>query len=363
VTDTPWHAIAADGSQLSEILYSLGPDGAVLQLSATFERTSGIPAAAVRDDPSLWMECVVDEDRPRLVVERERRASEGTPGEVVYRVRNRTDDRIRVVVDHAIPLADDAGKLIRIDGVLTDVTLRAAREVSEARQARLEVLGRLTTAVAHSFNNILTVISGYASALETHPALDPLEQRAVERIGSATERAAELARRLVLHARGDDQPGPRNVHPVRLLQEARDLLRGILSRAIELEVLGEPGLPLIHVDPLRITEALLHLATNAQHAMPQGGTLTLSARHSEPEGRLVLEMCDTGTGMPREVLDRVFDPYFTTRQEDGATGLGCPLARAIAEDHGGTLELFSTAGEGVRALLSLPVIEPRDEES
>ena len=355
MTTAPFHAMAIDGDRLTEVLYSLAPDGSVLLLSGSFERSSGTPAAALRDDPSLWMEMVVPEDQSRLKAERERRVTEGTPGEVVYRMRNRIDGAVHVLLDHAIPLQDEAGELIRIDGVLTDVTLRAARQASESRQGRMEALGRLTTAVAHSFNNILTVISGYASALETNPALDPLEQRAVERIGTATDRAADLTRRLVIYARGDDVPGPRDVHPLLLLKEVRDLLRGMLSRAIELEVLAEPDLPVIHVDPMRITEALLHLAANAREAMPHGGTLTLAASCTESQDRLKLELRDTGTGMTREVLARAMDPYFTTREKDGAVGLGCCLAREIAKDHGGTLDIFSTPGDGATVVFSLPM--------
>jgi len=356
VTDTPWHAIVVDGDRLSEVLYSMAPDGSVLMLSRSFEQSSGMEVAAFKDDPSAWMELVLPEDRPMLQAERDRRLSQRTPGDVIYRIRHHVHGGVRILLDHAVPLLDDAGELLRIDGVLTDVTLRAMREASDARQGRMEALGRMTTAVAHSFNNILTVISGYASALDTNPALDPMEQRAIGRIGRATDRAAELTRRLVLYARGDTIPGPRNVHPLRLLKDVRDLLRGILSRAIELEVLAEPDLPTVHVDPMQITEALLHLASNAREAMPHGGTLTLVAGLSESRDRVVLELRDTGDGMPQAVLDRAFEPYFTTREADDAIGLGCSLARAIAEDHGGTLELFSQAGEGARAVLLLPVV-------
>lgn len=358
MTAPPFHAIATDGDRLTEVLYSLASDGSLLLLSGSFERSSGTPAAAFRDDPSLWLEMVVPEDRPRLQAERARREAEGTPGEVVYRIRNRIDGGIHVLLDYAIPLLDDAEELIRIDGVLTDVTLRAARQASESRQGRMEALGRLTTAVAHSFNNILTVISGYASALETNPALDPLEQRAVERIGTATDRAADLTRRLVIYARGDDVPGPRDVHPLLLLKEVRDLLRGMLSRAIELEVLAEPDLPTIHVDPMRITEAMLHLAANAREAMPHGGTLTLAASRIESRNWLKLELRDTGTGMTQDVLARATDPYFTTHEADGAVGLGCCLAQETAKDHGGTLEIYSTPGEGATVVLSLPIMGP-----
>jgi two-component system, cell cycle sensor histidine kinase and response regulator CckA len=356
VNGSDFHEIARAGDLLSEVLYSQGPDGSVRQLSRSFERLTGMPAAAVQDNAGMWLELVHAEDRERLDDERRRRLAEGTPGEVQYRVRHRIHGAEVVLLDHAIPVQDDDGAVVRVDGVLVDLTLRAARDEDWARQRRLEAMGRMTTSVAHSYNNLLTVITGYASALEDVSGLDPLEQRAVAQITTAADRASDLSRRLVTLARGDVPPRARTIAVVRLLAEARDMLRGMLSRAIELRVAAQPDLPPIQGDPTRLIEALLHLAANARDAMPQGGTITLAAYLDEhDERRLLIEISDTGSGMTEDVLARVFDPFFTTRERDDMAGLGCALAREIAQDHGGTIAVDSTPGKGTRVRLRLPV--------
>ncbi len=351
-----FHEIARAGDLLSEVLYVQAPDGAVLQLSRSFERLTGTPTTAVLDNARLWIELVHVEDREKLAAERQRRLDEGTPGQVQYRVRHRIHGGEVVLADHAIPVTDADGAVVRVDGVLVDLTLRAAREEDWARQRRLEAMGRLTTSVAHSYNNLLTVITGYASALEDVTGLDPLEQRAVVQITSAAERASDLSGRLVTLARGDHPPRARAIPTLRFLAEARDLLRGMLTRAIELRVAAQPDLPPMQGDPTRLLEALLHLAANARDAMPQGGTLTLAAYLDEHDARrMIIEVADTGHGMTEDVLARAFDPFFTTRDRDDMSGLGCALAREIASDHGGSIAIESTPGKGTRVWLRIPV--------
>ncbi len=353
--DIPQHQIALSGEHLAEILYSLAPDGAVLFISRTCERLLGVPSVAVCDNPGLWPDLVDPGHRARLLDQRRRVAEDNASTEVTYRVHNRATGRQHVVRDCAVPVLSDAGEVVRIDGVLRDLTPAAARDDDLDRQQRMETLGRMTSSVAHSFNNILTVISGYSSALEDNPQLDPLERRAVGQIGVAADRAADLSHRLVAYARGDEPVTRREFQVVRLLMDARDLLRGILSRSIELKMLAQPDLPHLAGDSLRLQMALLHLAANAKAAMPRGGTLTLSAEMDpDAAGLLLVKLIDDGDGMASDVLARARDPYFTTR--DQATGLGLTLVEEIVVEHGGTLELTSTPGSGTTVWMRLPVV-------
>ena len=353
--DDPQHQIAQSGDHLAEILYSLSPDGAVLFISRTCERIFGAPAVALCDSPGLWRELVDPAHHSRLADHRRRLVEEATACEVAYRVLNRASDTQPVVLDHAVPVYSDAGDVVRIDGVLRDLTAATAADADVSRRERMETLGRMTSSVAHSLNNILTVISGYSSALEDNPQLDPLERRAVGQIGVAADRAADLSHRLVAYARGDDPVTQREFQVVRLLMDARDLLRGILSRSIELKMLAQPDLPRLCGDSLRLQMALLQLAANAKAAMPRGGTLTLSAElDPDDPGLLMVKLTDTGEGMTSSILARATDPYFTTR--DQATGLGLSLVEEIVTDHGGTLALTSTPGTGTTVMLRLPVL-------
>ena len=356
MSDDPQHLIARSGDHLSEILYSLRPDGAVLFISRTCERIFGAPAVALCDSPGLWIELVDPAHRDRLTAQRRRLVEEGAACETVYRVLDRTSDTPHVLLDHAVPVYSDAGDVVRIDGVLRDLTAATAADDDASRCERMEALGRMTSSVAHSFNNILTVISGYSSALEDNPQLDPLERRAVGQIGVAADRAADLSHRLVAYARGDDPVTRREFQVVRLLMDARDLLRGILSRSIELKMLAQPDLPRLCGDSLRLQMALLHLAANAKAAMPRGGSLILSAEiPPDDPGRLLIKLTDDGEGMTSDVLARATDPYFTTRAQ--ATGLGLSIVEEIITDHGGTLDLTSTPGTGTTVWLRLPLLD------
>ncbi len=234
-----------------------------------------------------------------------------------------------------------------------------------AHHRRLQALGQLTSAVAHTYNNLLTVVAGYASALETSPGLDDRERRAVDRIAVAAAQATSMTEQLVRASRGDP-PRITPVHPLAFLNEARDLLRSMVGRSIQLEVLAQQDLPRVLCDPARLHEAVLYLTANAREAMPAGGTLTLSAYlgPTSPESddgeafrpaAVVLEVRDSGEGIAAEDLSRVFEPGFSTRARPGATGLGCAQVRAIVGEWGGSVDALSTPGEGARFLLRLPV--------
>ena len=238
--------------------------------------------------------------------------------------------------------------------------LARAEDAASAQLGRLQALGQLTAAVAHTFNNLLTVVAGYASALETSPRLDGLERRAVDRIVTAAEQAASLTETLVRSARGDP-PRVREVQMLAFLLEARDLLGSMVGRSIQLEVLAQQDLPRVAVDPARLHEAVLYLAANARAAMPAGGSLVLSAYldggddgdDGSPPRAVVLEVRDSGEGIATSALPHVFDPGFTTRPD--APGLGCSQVRAIVEQWGGSAEIESLPGDGTRVLLRLPV--------
>lgn len=239
--------------------------------------------------------------------------------------------------------------------------LARAEDAASAQLARLQALGQLTAAVAHTFNNLLTVVAGYASALETSPRLDGLERRAIDRIVAAAEQAASITETLVRSARGDP-PRVQEVQVLAFLREARDLLRSMIGRSIQLEVLAQQDLPRVACDPARLHEAVLYLAANARAAMPAGGSLILSAyQDGDPDNgeptaaarAVVIEVRDTGEGIATTALPHVFDPGFTTRPD--APGLGCAQVRAIVEQWGGSAEVESHPGDGTRVLLRLPV--------
>jgi PAS domain S-box-containing protein len=260
----------------------------------------------------------------------------------------------------------EQGHLVRAWGVQTDITeLRRLQEELAAAQ-RLESVGRLAGGVAHDFNNLLTAIVGYAElALErTH---DERVCRYLEGVIQASERAAELVRQLLAYARRQlRNPVPLNLS--QWLAEMGEMLRRLLPANVQLMLDIEPEVGTLHADPEQMTQVLFNLVTNARDAMPDGGTLTLRLYrrydcpyHDElallPEGqlRVVLEVIDTGVGIPPEVLPHIFEPFFTTKPVGRGTGLGLAAVHGIIQQMGGHIHVQSELGKGTCFTLCLPL--------
>lgn len=262
------------------------------------------------------------------------------------------------------------------DGVTVFFQDIGARRQLEARAAdlqRLESNAVLAGGMAHDFNNLLMVILGHASLLGERIAAGDPGAEDVAAIQKAGDRAAELTRQLVAFSRSLDLR-PSLVDLDAFVTGLGPLLRQAVPSTVHVEVdlAGEPVL--VHVDIGELERALLHLADNAAHAMPDGGLLTMAVATAEvtasdasahpdrdPGSYAVLTVSDTGTGIPEAVQRRVLEPFFTTKRERGATGLGLPAVHGMVRQIGGHLEIDSTPGEGTTIRLHLPVA-PADPE-
>jgi PAS domain S-box-containing protein len=253
-------------------------------------------------------------------------------------------------------------------GVSIDVTARRRLE-EQLRDARqLEAVGRLAGGVAHDFNNLLTGVLG-GLGLVRLPADDP-NRPLVAAAEQAAARAAELTRRLLGYARRN-QLVPAPVSPREALGALAAALRRKLDPRTRVEVRVDPGCGPVLADAALLHSALSSLCANAREAMPDGGTITLSAEVVEvapgaagrgcPDARagefVRLGVSDTGHGMTPDVMARVFDPFFTTKGPDKGTGLGLPMVQGIAKQHRGWVECTSEPGAGTRIDLYLPPAE------
>ncbi len=257
------------------------------------------------------------------------------------------------------------GYLVRAWGVQLDITeLRRLQEELAAIQ-RLESVGRLAGGVAHDFNNLLTAIMGYTELAMEHTH-DERVRRYLEGVMKASERAAELVRQLLAYARRQiTQPVPLDIG--KWLSEMADMLRRLLPDDIRLVIDIEPEVGTLYADPDQMTQVLLNLVTNARDAMPQGGILTIrlyKQRHCpcRKEGkaiddgcaRIMLEVADTGSGIPPEVLPHIFEPFFTTKPLGQGTGLGLAAVHGIVQQMGGHIRVETEQGKGTRFLLCFP---------
>ena len=263
-------------------------------------------------------------------------------------------------------LRDNAGAAIGAFQFVYDVSdrirdqARLAEAERQLRQAqKIEAIGQLTGGVAHDFNNLLMVILGGLSMIE-RPGDPARRTRILDGMRQAAERGASLSRQLLTFARRQ----PLKAEPVDLrsqLQGMRDLLDRALRGDVHVRTSFPGDLWTILVDPAELELVLLNLCVNARDAMPDGGTITISACNApgDPErGDFVrLSVADDGVGMSADVLAHVFEPFFTTKEVGQGSGLGLAQVYGFAEQSGGSVQIESAVGQGAVVVLTLPRTE------
>jgi PAS domain S-box-containing protein len=253
-----------------------------------------------------------------------------------------------------------------INAFIRDITQKRAAEEQLIQAQKMESVGQLTGGIAHDFNNMLTVITGTIEILAEAVKDEPHLARIVTLISEAADRGTELTANLLAFAR--KQPlQPVEIDVNALVNEVGRLLSPTLGRQIEIKTaLGGDVWPAL-VDPGQLSSALVNLAINARDAMPDGGTLTFATSNITLGGRVasadgvdrpdlyvVVEVTDTGTGVPEAIRDKIFDPFFSTKETGQGTGLGLSMVFGFAKQSGGNIEVDSEEGRGTTFRLYLP---------
>jgi PAS domain S-box-containing protein len=266
-----------------------------------------------------------------------------------------SDGRVVWVLDHMAIVRDEAGRPVAQQGFVVDITDRKQLEDQLVRAQRIEALGLLAGGVAHDFNNLLTAISGYTQlATDQVGKADDLARRHLAEVRTASERAAELTRRLL--AFGNRQVLERAVVDLNeLVLEAQQQLARVTGATIALVTELDPALPRVKGDRGQLGQVLANLAANACDAMPDGGTLTI--RTTAEDGDAVLSVSDTGVGMEEETRARIFEPFFTTKEVGEGAGLGLAMVHGIVQQSEGRLSVESDPGRGTTFRLILPATD------
>jgi PAS domain S-box-containing protein len=278
--------------------------------------------------------------------------------------RHRDGQDVDVAVS-TTPIRDGRGPQGILEAAVIAGDDRPAGPTSIGMQ-RLEAVGRLAGGVAHDFNNILTAIAGYAGLLAADLPPDDPRQGDVYEIRKATERATRLTRQLLAFGRRDAQQ-PRLLDVREVITDVVPMLRQLIGEHIELVTNEAVGLPAVFADPGQLEQVVLNLVLNARDAMPEGGRLVVSTsatvldekfvaiRPGARTGRHVrLVVEDTGMGMTPDVLDHIFEPYFTTKGSGRGTGLGLSTVYGIVKQSGGYIAADSSPGRGTTVSVFLP---------
>lgn len=254
---------------------------------------------------------------------------------------------------------------ILFNGFFRDLTDKIAAEDRIRQSEKMEALGQLTGGIAHDFNNILTVITGtieiLADAVEKEPQLAAITRM----IDDAAARGADLTQHLLAFAR--KQPlQPREVDINMLIIDTAKLLRPTLGEHVEIESVFEDETCVATVDPNQLATAILNLSLNARDAMPNGGKLILETGSAflddtyanmndvRPGRYALIAVSDTGTGIPAGILDKVFNPFFTSKGPGKGTGLGLSMVYGFVKQSAGHIKLYSEEGHGTTIKMYLP---------
>ncbi|MBR0775464.1 CHASE3 domain-containing protein [Bradyrhizobium diazoefficiens] len=281
-------------------------------------------------------------------------------------VRPHSGARTRHFMISGRPMRDGQGNISGAVLVYHDATASRETERQLHQSQKLDAIGKLTGGVAHDFNNMLTVISGNTETLVAQLKGQPELQRVARLIDDAAERCAELIQHLLAFAR--KQPlQPRDVEINTAITDIAKLLRPTLGEQIQIETVLEQGPMTSHIDPSRLTNAVLNMAINARDAMPNGGNLLLETHRVvldeayaeanpdvQPGPYVMLAVSDTGTGMPPDIQEKAFEPFFTTKEVGKGSGLGLSMVYGFVKQSGGHIKIYSEAGYGTTIKLYLP---------
>jgi PAS domain S-box-containing protein len=262
--------------------------------------------------------------------------------------------------------------------IARDVTGRRAAEAERAqleaqlRQAqKMEAIGHLTGGIAHDFNNILQSVLGNLTlaAERTETLGDAKLARALERAQISAQRARELIQQMLTFSRGR-RGEPRLLSLPQVVGEAAKLLRPTLPSTIEISADLGAEVPAVKADPVQVEQVLLNLAINARDAMAGSGSVALAVREARHAGSVCtacrqkfsgsfveLSVTDTGPGIADDVLDRMFEPFFSTKDVGKGSGMGLSMVHGIVHDHGGHVLVDTTPGFGARFRVALPAVE------
>jgi PAS domain S-box-containing protein len=395
---------------LPALIFVADPDGANIYSNPQFAAYSGLSEAELMGDG--WLKVIHPDDRERAASTWERSWKDQEGYEAEYRFRA-ADGNFRSFLVRGNPVRDPLGTVVQWVGTCTDISdavaLREAlatsriqlesanadletqvaartrelqrtnkslqveikrREVTQtalAQAQKLEALGQLTSGIAHDFNNILAAIAGGLTLIESRVD-DEFVKDIARQSKDAAFRGAKLIKQMLGFAR-QEVLAPVSVDLVLLAND----LEPLINQAVPGNVVAfdfQPDLPKVTVDPVLLETALLNLAVNARDAMPGGGTLLISARRSlagergRPvelaEGEAVaISVRDNGTGMPPGVLQRVTEPFYTTKAPGKGTGLGLAMVHGFTAQSGGAMRIESRPDKGTVITLYLPVTSDR----
>lgn len=349
--------------QSRDAVYMTGPDGRLTEVNQAFlslfgftrEEAANMDISAIYDDPAGRLRFQEEIDKKGAVDN--------------YEIQFVRKDRVKMdCLLTATPRLDADGTILGYQGIVRDVTERRRLENQLVQSQKMEAVGTLAGGVAHDFNNILQVVLGYSELLIGDEGLTHRYRADLQKIYEAANRGADLVQRLLTFSRKTEtNPQPLNLN--RRIRELRKMLERTIPKMIDIQIFPADDLASINADPTQVDQVLMNLAVNARDAMTDGGTLIIETAnvnlneeyaraHADvnPGSYVLLAVTDTGSGMDKETLERIFEPFYTTKETGKGTGLGLAVVLGIVQQHRGHIKCYSEPGKGTTFKIYFPAL-------
>lgn len=327
----------------------------------------GFTPDQLREDPSKLTDQVPQAEKEKISALFEEGVKDCRP--FSFEVEVDTRQGRRWYQAHVIPYFKDAASC-RFNGVALDITDQKQKEDQLQQAQKMEALGALAGGVAHDFNNILSAVIGYTELSLEAVQKGTLLHKNLTAVLDAGNRARELVKQILAISRNEEKENKYIAIPS-LVKEAVKLLRSVIPSSIEIRESMPSEQLVVNADPTQVHQVIVNLITNAKQAMAENqGVIDIridSQRLDESSGQTFPDMApgeyarirvsDTGSGIPAHYLDRIFDPYFTTKEKGVGTGLGLSVVHGIIKTHKGAITVDSESGRGATFTIYLPLAE------
>ncbi len=330
-------------------------------VGGNFRGVTGFEFEEVMRAPTLWADRLHPDDRERVIAAVAERAVSGAMA-IEYRWQC-ADGEYKHFLDQAVRQPGGTGARRQYAGTLLDVTERKELEHQLLHAQKMDAIGKLTGGIAHDFNNLLAAVLGGLALIERRLPLKEEQGKILSMTRRAAEQGSELVSRLLAFSRRQ-QLRPGDIDLSALSTSLTEILSHTLGGLVEIEWRIADDVWPAYADPTQLELALMNLAINARDAMPQGGLITfeIGNREAPPRNALgieagdyvVITVADRGSGIAPEMLAKVTEPFFTTKDVGKGTGLGLSMVYGFARQSGGTIDIQSEQGEGTRIDVWLP---------
>ncbi len=330
-------------------------------ITGNFRLLTGFDFREILDTPTLWRDRLHPDDRERATAVFES-GRDGRGYSVEYRWLC-ADGTYKHFLDQTVLLRDGVGGAAEYAGTLLDITERKELESQLLHVRKMDAIGQLSGGIAHDFNNLLAAVLSGLELLQRRAQLAPEHRPILDMTRHAARQGSEVVSRLLAFAR------KQNLEPTRIdLHALSSAVNQLLAHTLGGLVMLEWDLPADlwqpYADEAQLELTLMNLAINARDAMPEGGTIRISGRNVTVDGEdeagmasghyVAVSVADTGSGIPAELLERVAEPFFTTKAVGKGTGLGLSMVYGFAQQSGGTLRIESELGSGTCMTIWLP---------